>query len=127
MAERPIVNPPKLRSTYIDPESLPWKPSQFPGIEAKVLWSDPASGRSTILFKLAPGAVVPAHTHAGVEQTWVLEGTFEDDEGRALPGHFVWRPAENRHEASTPDGALILSMFDKPNVFDESSGFYTDD
>ncbi len=126
-AARPIVNPPHLQSRYIDPDQMEWKQSQFPGIEAKVLWSDPESGRSTILFKLAAGAVVPAHTHAGVEQTWVLEGTFEDDEGTALAGHFVWRPAENRHEARTPTGAVILSTFDRPNVFDNAEGFYTDD
>jgi hypothetical protein len=52
-------NPPGLRSRYIDPSQLEWQPSDFAGIETKVLWSDPARGRSTILFKLAPGAVVP--------------------------------------------------------------------
>lgn len=119
-------NPPQLRSRYVDPEELSWSPSDFPGIETKVLWSEPETGRSTILFKLAPGAVVPSHTHTDVEQTWVLSGTFEDDEGQAAAGHYIWRPAGNRHEARSPTGAVILSVFGKPNVFDDGSGFYTE-
>ncbi|MEZ5225873.1 MAG: cupin domain-containing protein [Acidimicrobiales bacterium] len=120
-------NPPELRSRYIDPEQMAWQPSDFPGIETKVLWADAATGRSTILFKLAPGAVVPPHEHADVEQTWVLSGTFEDHEGTALPGHYIWRPGGNRHEARSVDGAVILSMFAAPNRFDAGSRFYTDD
>lgn len=119
-------NPPELQSRYIDPDVMEWAPSDFPGIDTKVLWSEPETGRSTILFKLAPGAVVPSHTHVDVEQTWVLSGTFEDDEGHAVAGHYIWRPAGNRHEARSPTGALILSMFAKPNSFDDNTGFYTD-
>ena len=77
------------RSIYIDPERLSWQPSTFDGIEHKILWSDSETGRSTILFKLAPGAVVPAHEHMDVEQTWIVSGTFEDYEGKALPGHYI--------------------------------------
>ncbi len=120
-----IENPPELASKYIDPDAMDWSPSDFDGIETKVLWSEPETGRSTILFKLAPGAIVPAHTHTDVEQTWVLSGTFADHEGEAGPGHYIWRPAGNRHEAYSPTGAVILSMFGKPNDFDDSDGFYT--
>ena len=88
---------------------------------------DIASGRSTILFRLAPGAVVPSHAHVGVEQTWVISGSFGDDEGMAGPGGYIWRPAGNRHEAYSPDGAVILSLFDAPNDFDDAEGWYTED
>ena len=110
------------RSIYIDPERLSWQPSKFDGIEHKILWSDSETGRSTILFKLAPGAVVPAHEHMDVEQTWIVSGTFEDHEGKALPGHYIWRPAGNRHEARSVDGAVILGFFLKPNKFDQGFG-----
>jgi anti-sigma factor ChrR (cupin superfamily) len=122
-----VPNPPHLRSQYVDPEEMDWQPSAFEGIETKVLWSDPESGRSTILFKLAPGAVVPPHEHADVEQTWVISGTFEDHEGVALPGHYIWRPGGSRHSARSVDGAVILSMFSAPNRFDAGTRFYTDD
>lgn len=119
-------NPPELRSRYIDPESMEWEPSQFEGIETKILWADADTGRSTILFKLAPGAVVPAHEHVDVEQTWVISGSFEDHEGRAVAGQYIWRPGGNRHEARSVDGAVILGMFSAPNRFDAGSTFYTD-
>ena len=119
-------NPPSLQSRFIDPEQMKWEPSDFAGIDTKVLWSDAESGRSTILFRLAPGAVVPAHEHVDVEQTWVLSGTFEDHEGTALAGHYIWRPGGSRHEARSVDGAVILSMFSAPNRFDAGSRFYTE-
>lgn len=120
-----IVNPPELASTYVDVKALAWQDSGFPGIEHKVLYHDD-SGRSTILFKMAPGAVVPAHEHTDVEQTYILSGTFQDDEGIAVAGQFVWRPAGNRHVAHTPDGAVILSVFGKPNRFDTERKFFTE-
>ena len=119
-------NPPELRSVYIDPDEMEWCVSDFPGSRHKVLWSDPDSGRSTILFKLDPGAVVPPHEHTDVEQTWVISGSFEDAEGKALPGHYIWRPAGNRHEARSVDGAVILGFFLKPNKFDVETRFYTE-
>ena len=119
-------NPPELRSVYVDPDEMEWCVSDFPGIRHKVLWSDPDSGRSTILFKLDPGAVVPQHEHTDVEQTWVISGSFEDAEGKALPGHYIWRPAGNRHEARSVDGAVILGFFLKPNKFDVEARFYTE-
>src|SRR6185369_18007368 len=74
------VNPPHLRSTHVAASSMPWQPTQFPGIEMKILYSDD-EGRSTILFKMAPGAVVPLHEHTALEQTYMLEGSLEDAEG----------------------------------------------
>jgi len=54
------VNPPELRSTFVAASSMPWQRTDFDGIEMKILYRDD-EGRSTILFKMAPGAVVPLH------------------------------------------------------------------
>ena len=72
---------------------------------------------ATLLFRLAPGAVVPLHEHTGVELTYVLEGSLEDEEGECTAGNFVWRPAGNTHEARAPRGALLLGVFMSPNHF----------
>ena len=71
------VNPPELRSTFVAASSMPWQPTDFEGIEMKILYQDD-EGRSTILFKMAPGAVVPLHEHTALEQTFMLEGSLED-------------------------------------------------
>ena len=119
------VNPPALRSTFVAASSMPWQPTDFDGIQMKILYKDD-EGRSTILFKMAPGAVVPLHEHTALEQTYVLEGTLEDHEGVCGPGQFCWRPAGNQHEAVAPKGALILGFFLKPNRFAYGEKFFTE-
>ncbi len=120
----PAKLPSNLMSHYIDPSKMDWLPSKFPGITTKVLYSDPDSGMSTILFKMDPGAIVPLHEHTATEQTYVIEGSLVDQEGAALPGHFVWRPAGNVHQAYAPNGAVLLSIFMKPNLFANGSAFF---
>ena len=121
-----ITNPAELRSTYVDAAKMEWQPTEFAGIEMKVLYKDD-QGFSTILFKLAPGAVVPLHEHTGLEQTYMLEGSLEDDEGACGPHSFVWRPGGNKHVARSPNGAVFLSIFTKPNRFMGGEKFFTSD
>jgi len=117
-------NPPNLRSHIVTASAMPWQPTQFAGIEMKILYQDD-EGRSTILFKMAPGAVVPLHEHTALEQTYVIEGSLEDHEGKCGPGQFVWRPAGNQHEAVAPNGAVLLGFFLKPNRFAYGEKFFT--
>ncbi|MCH9671388.1 MAG: cupin domain-containing protein [Gammaproteobacteria bacterium] len=112
------LNLPQLASRYVNTDDIPWEPmAQSPGIEMKVLVSDPDSGLFTGLFKMAPGAIVPDHVHNEIEQTYVLEGDFCDQDGEAHAGDFIWRPKGNRHEAYTKNGCVILGFFLKPNTF----------
>jgi quercetin dioxygenase-like cupin family protein len=106
-----------LASRYIDVASQPWKPTPTPGIDMKVLMSFPESGLLTALFRWQPGTQLPLHEHVEVEQTYVLEGSIVDDEGEVRAGDFVWRPKGNRHLARSPNGALVLSFFLRPNRF----------
>jgi len=110
-------------STYVKPQQMEWKPTQFEGISIKVLYEEPSKGEMTCLLKWAPGARLPIHKHTDIEQTWVLEGSFSDDAGVARAGEFVWRAAGSVHEARSDEGAVILAIFRKPNVFQKSSGF----
>jgi anti-sigma factor ChrR (cupin superfamily) len=119
------MNPPELRSHFVDASSMPWSPTQFEGIEMKILYSD-AEGRSAILFRLQPGAVVPLHQHQALEMTYMLEGDLEDEEGACSTGNFVWRPGGNRHIARSRNGAVFLSIFNKPNLFESGRPFFTE-
>ena len=113
-----------LDSRYVDVAELPWKPSQCDGIDMKILFQDDDRGLMTALFRFAPGAILPLHEHVDIEQTYVLEGSIVDDEGEATAGNFVWRPIGNTHAATSPNGALVLATFLKPNIFltDDISG-----
>lgn len=106
-----------LASRYVDVDALPWKPTPTPGIDMKILLQDKESGLLTALFRWAPGTSLDLHEHVEIEQTWVLSGAIVDDEGEVREGNYVWRPAGNRHLARSPEGALVLSFFLKPNKF----------
>ena len=120
-----IVNAPDKQSHLVSAATMAWQPTDIAGIAMKILYQDD-EGRSTILFKLEPGATVPYHEHTALEQTYVLEGSLEDDEGVCTAGNFVWRPGGNQHIAHAPNGAVILSVFLKPNIFFEGGRFFTD-
>ncbi|HYZ34079.1 MAG TPA: cupin domain-containing protein [Crenalkalicoccus sp.] len=104
-------------SRYVDVASLPWKPTPTPGIDMKVLLEDKATGLLTALFRWQPGTELDLHEHVEIEQTYVLEGSIVDDEGECKAGDYVWRPKGNQHVARSPNGALVLSFFLKPNRF----------
>ncbi len=111
-----------LSSRFVNVGELPWRPTQFPGIEVRILLEDKQTGLATTMLRMAPGATLPDHEHMRIEQTYVIEGRLVDDEGEASAGNYVWRPAGSRHAAHTPDGALLLAFFLQPTVFYDESG-----
>lgn len=114
--------PPKA-SRFVDVAALPWTKTAYPGVEAKTLLVDKATGLLTVLLKMAPNSRLPDHEHVLIEQTYLLEGTLVCGEGTVTPGNFVWRPAGSRHEAwAGPEGNLSVAMFQLPNKFFQSDG-----
>ena len=105
------------RSTFVDVEGMGWTDSKFPGVKVKILYDDPATGLLTVLSRMAPGSFIPLHIHTAVEQTYVMEGSLEDEQGAVTAGNFVWRPAGNTHIAHAPNGCFSISFFTKPNKF----------
>ena len=106
-----------LASRYVDVAGLPWRQTPYEGVEMKVLLEDESSGLLTALFRWQPGAELPLHEHVEIEQSYVLEGSLEDDEGVCRAGDFVWRPAGSRHVARAPQGCVVLAFFLRPNTF----------
>jgi len=71
------------RSHHVRPQDMPWDKMRFPGCQTKTLLFDPKTGLATVLIKMEPGAALPDHEHVLIEQTYVLEGSLVDKEGRA--------------------------------------------
>ena len=109
-----------LASRYVSVDDLPWQQTRFPGVEIKVLMEDKETGLLTTLTRFAPGASLPDHSHVGIEQSWVLEGSLQDHEGTVSAGNYVWRPAGSRHTATAPEGCLVLGFFQQPNAFHDT-------
>lgn len=68
-----------------------------PGIECKLLATDGARDRVSMLVRLAPGAEYPPHTHSGVEELHLLDGELWIDGRKLHPGDY------NRGEPGTGD------------------------
>jgi anti-sigma factor ChrR (cupin superfamily) len=119
----PKVQPTIGASTYVKPQEMAWEATQFPGISIKVLYEDESKGEMTCLLKWAPGASVPMHKHPELEQSYVIEGSFSDHDGICHAGEYVWRKAGSFHETHSAEGAVILAVYRKPNVFLHSTGY----
>jgi quercetin dioxygenase-like cupin family protein len=64
-----------------------------PGIECKLLATDTERHRVSMLVRLAPGASYPAHTHAGTEELYLLDGELWIDERKLFPGDYNYGAA----------------------------------
>ena len=110
-------------SVYLKPQDMEWEPTQFPGISIKTLYEDKEKGELTCFLKWEPGATLPMHKHPEIEQSYVVEGSFYDHDGICRAGEFVWRRVGSFHETHSDEGAIILAVYRKPNVFQHSAGY----
>jgi anti-sigma factor ChrR (cupin superfamily) len=120
-----------LASRVVHANEMDWEPIRYPGCYVKTLMVDPKNGLLTVLLKMDPGAKLPDHEHTLMEQTYMLEGRLVDLEGpekglEVGPGEFVYRPSGSRHAAWTPEGGLMVAVFQVPNKFFEDGGKIVD-
>lgn len=80
-------------------EEPEWK-EVAPGISCKLLATDTASERVSMLVRLAPGVAYPPHSHAGVEELHLLDGELWIEERKLYPGDY------NRCEPGTADSRV---------------------
>jgi anti-sigma factor ChrR (cupin superfamily) len=118
-AARPTIG----GSVYLKPQEMEWEKTQFEGISIKVLYEDKAKGEMTCFLKWEPGATLPMHKHPAIEQSYVIEGSFYDHDGICRAGEFVWRRVGSFHETRSDEGAIILAVYRKPNVFQRGAGY----
>lgn len=68
-----------------------------PGISCKILADDTDGDRISMLVRLGPGVDYPPHTHAGVEELYLLDGELWINDRKLHPGDY------NRGEPGTTD------------------------
>jgi anti-sigma factor ChrR (cupin superfamily) len=88
--QEPVVPAPQLRA---EPD---WEEAA-PGLAYKVLAADSERDRVSLLVRLAPGAEYPPHSHAGVEELYLLHGELMIDDRKLYPGEY------NRAEPGSAD------------------------
>jgi hypothetical protein len=84
-----------------------WEPTS-PGVLRKRLHIDAEAGWQSFLIRIEPGARVPPHSHAIVEECLVLEGAFEIAGERVAKGDLhLGFPGRDHAEIVSPSGALL--------------------
>jgi quercetin dioxygenase-like cupin family protein len=83
------------------PVRQPWSEPDWeevaPGISCKLLATDTAKDRVSMLVRLAPGTEYPPHTHAGIEELHLLDGELWIEDRKLYPGDY------SRAEPGTAD------------------------
>jgi quercetin dioxygenase-like cupin family protein len=94
-------------------DAVPWSPLDFPGVSLRMLHTDAETGAMSVLTRMAPGAVIPAHLHTKADETvYVLEGDFVEDGQSHGPGSFFAGKAGVPHGPHrTLGGCIVLTTF----------------
>jgi anti-sigma factor ChrR (cupin superfamily) len=78
----PVVMPPSRQS-----EEPAWD-EVAPGIFCKLLATDTQAHRVSMLVRLAPDVEYPPHTHAGIEELFLLDGELWINDRKLSPGDY---------------------------------------
>lgn len=106
--EEMLALPEPLRTAALD--ALGKSGWQAMGRGLKRLNLNAGSRLETELYRIAPGARIPRHTHAGSEYTLVLAGGFSDERGSYGPGDVVINGADNYHQPVGDEGEVCYAL-----------------
>jgi anti-sigma factor ChrR (cupin superfamily) len=103
---------PVVQSMYYASADKDWQPTETEGFWIKPLFEDVERGEKTMLMKVDSGAWSPMHTHPGeLEQIYVVQGSFYDQDRTLGPGDFCCRAPDTAHEAGSKEGAIVLLVY----------------
>ena len=102
---------PVAQSSSFDANAQQWQDCGADGFLIKPLMEDPVSGLRTWLMKVEAGAFSASHAHHEVEQIYVLEGSFYDQEKTYQAGEYIVRAPAAMHTAGSETGAVVLLFY----------------
>jgi len=103
-------NAPASGLLFVGAAESAWEPTSIPGIESRRLFADPASDRTTMLVRMAPGTAYPGHRHAGFEECYVLEGDLTVGERVMRTGDYQYAPPGTVHPVQSTEGGCVLLL-----------------
>ena len=103
----------------LDTATVDWMQLDFAGGSMKMLHQDQRTGGMTVMTRMQPGAVIPAHSHTQADETvYVLEGDFIEDGVAYGPGSFFVGAAGTVHGPHASErGCVLLTTFSAPLDF----------
>jgi anti-sigma factor ChrR (cupin superfamily) len=106
-----------LLQRWTDPD-FAWQPFR-PGVGIHRLLGDGSRGAAVAMLKYEPGASIPRHEHRGIETILVLEGSQFDEAGSYGVGSVRTNPVGTNHDVHSPEGCVVLIVWEEPVVFIE--------
>lgn len=91
----------------VDTHNLEWRQGMVEGLTVLPLYSQPDYPENMSLVRWQADTYFPEHTHPGGEEIFVLEGTFEDDNGEYPTGSWIRSPHLSKHKPYSKEGCLI--------------------
>ncbi len=110
-AQTGLAGLPPAGSLDFDSKQIDWQECGAQGFSIKPLLEDSRAGLRTWLMQVDAGAFSPLHAHDEVEQIYVLEGSFYDQDKTYHPGEFIVRAPGAMHSAGSEDGAVVLLFY----------------
>lgn len=84
-----------------------WRPL-MPGVAARNLNFDNASGQIAMLVRMEAGAQYPPHSHGDIEHCYVLQGDLRFGDLVLGPGDYQWANVSTNHRDSHTDGGCMV-------------------
>ena len=87
-----------------------WTAGEREGELVRMLLED-RSGYRTMLLQVAPGPLGEDHAHDTIEQIYVIDGDFFDQDASYGPGDFVLRMPGTMHRAGSRNGCTMVIVY----------------
>ena len=89
---------------------IDWRPARYPGIFVNVLRRDEQSHDATVLIRMQPGCRYPAHRHVGLEEVFILQGGYHDQQGERRAGEYILNDAGSAHAPVALEGEDCIML-----------------
>lgn len=103
------INDDRLQTVLVHTANSEWLDSPQAGVKRIPLERLlPESGPVTSVVKYEAGSSFSAHLHPGGEEILVLDGVFEDGDGRYPVGSYIRNPPGSSHKPFSRAGCVLL-------------------
>ncbi len=99
------------RHVALRTDTMPWTPSERPGIRRKALHMQPEIPDATWLERWAPGIQVEERVHRGGAEFFVLSGELADERGAYEEGGWLRLPVGAKHRPRTRSGCTLYVKY----------------
>lgn len=109
-APKPDTKLPEGLAALARANDMPWKPTPFPGIRSKRLFTNTSDGTTVWLVNMDPGSVYPPHHHTSLEHTFVVSGDIAFDGYSLHGGEYQAALPHTDHDKpiTTQNGCTVL-------------------